>query len=41
MNNDTVPWEALKRKKLSKELTESMEGNLALDELRLSLQTHE
>ena len=40
MNNDTAPWKALEDRKLPRELAESMEGDLTLDELTLSLFQH-
>ena len=40
MDNDTAPWKALQDRKLSRELAESMEGDLTLDELTTCLFKH-
>ena len=40
MDNDTAPWEALEKRRLSKEHAESMEGDLTLDELTEALFKH-
>ena len=40
MDNDTAPWKALEARKLSKELADSMEGDLTLDELNEALFIH-
>ena len=37
MDNNTAPWKALENRKLSKELADSMESDLTLDELTESL----
>ena len=33
MDNDTAPWEALNKMKITKEQADSMEGDLKMDEL--------
>ena len=40
MDNDTAPWKALEKRKLSKELADSMEGDLTLNELTEALFKH-
>ena len=40
MDDDTIPWTALEDRKLSREIANSMEGNLILDELTMFLYQH-
>ena len=40
MDDDTAPWKALEERKLSRELADSMEGDLTLDELTEALFIH-
>ena len=40
MDNDTAPLKALEKQRLSKELAESMEGDLTLEELNEALFLH-
>ena len=40
MDSDTSPWEALSNKRISKEMAESMEGDLTHEELEQALFIH-
>ena len=40
MDNDTYPWETLSKRRISKKMADSMEGDLTLDELEESFFEH-
>ena len=40
MDDDTFPWEAIRNKRISKEMADSMEGDLTHEELHKALFEH-